>query len=151
MAMANDSEDFNTRVIREFRENDGQVGPPFEGAPMILVHHVGAKSGTERVTPLMWFDGGSGRYVIVASKAGAPDNPAWYHNLKANPDITVEIGHGPEARTETHRVHADELAGDERASIWKGITDAYQGFAEYDRKTQGVREIPLFRLTPQDA
>ncbi len=147
--MANDFEDFNTRVIREFRENDGQVGPPFEGAPMILVHHVGAKSGTERVTPLMWFDGGDDRYVIVASKAGAPDNPAWYHNLKANPDITVEIGHGPEARTETHQAHAEELTGEERETIWKGITSANEGFAGYDRKTEGIRTIPLFALTPK--
>ena len=146
--MANDFEDFNDRVIREFRENDGQVGPPFEGAPMILVHHKGAKSGTERVTPLMWFDDGSGRFVIVASKAGAPDNPAWYHNLKANPDITVEVGHGPSARTETHQVHAEELTGDERDGIWKDITSKNEGFAGYDRKTQGIRTIPLFALTP---
>ncbi|TCK21694.1 nitroreductase/quinone reductase family protein [Pseudonocardia endophytica] len=146
--MANDFDDFNNRVIGQFRDNDGQVGPPFEGATMILVHHIGAKSGTERITPLVWFDGGEGRYVIVASKAGMPDNPAWYHNLKANPDITVEIGHGKEATVETKKVHAEELTGDERARIWKGITDANEGFAEYDRKTQGIRTIPLFALTP---
>lgn len=147
--MANDFEDFNNRVIREFRDNDGQVGPPFEGATMILVRHLGAKSGTERITPLVWFDGGEGRYVIVASKAGAPDNPAWYHNLKANPDITVEVGHGPAATAETLRVRAEELTGDERERIWKDITSANEGFAEYDRKTEGIRTIPLFALTPQ--
>jgi len=146
--MANDSEDFNSRVIREFRENDGRVGPPFEGAPIVLVHHIGARSGTERVTPVMWFDGGGSRYVIVASKAGAPDNPAWYHNLKAHPDVTVEVGHGPDAYTETRRVHAEELTGEERDRVWAGITSANQGFAEYDRKTEGVRTIPLLALTP---
>ena len=123
--MANEFQEMNDRVIREFRENDGQVGPPFEGAPVVLFHHVGAKSGTERITPVVW-----------------------YHNLKANPDITVEIGHGPEARTETRQVHAEELTGDERERIWSGITKANEGFAEYDRKTQGIRTIPLFALTP---
>lgn len=118
---------------------------------MVLFHHIGAKSGTERITPIIWFDGGDGRYVIVASKAGAPDNPDRYHNLKANPDIAAEIGHGPEARTETRQVHAEELTGDERARIWKGITSANEGFAEYDRKTEGVRTIPLFALTPKAA
>lgn len=147
--MADDSEDFNTRVIREFRENHGQVGPPFEGATMILVHHVGARSGTDRVTPVLWFDGGEDRYVIVASKAGMPENPAWYHNVKATPDITVEIGHGPQARTETLQVHAEELTGEERERIWTGITSANEGFAGYDRKTKGIRTIPLFALTPR--
>lgn len=140
-----DMDDFNKKIIGEFRENEGKVGPPFEGATMILVHHIGAKSGTERITPLMWFADGD-RYVIVASKAGAPDNPAWYHNLVANPDITVEVGHGPEGRVETLNVHAEELTGAERERIWSGITAANAGFADYQKKVEGIRTIPLIAL-----
>ena len=84
-------DDFNAKVIEEFRANGGKVGGPFEGAPMILVHHFGAKSGTERVAPMVWFPDGD-RLLIVASKAGAPTNPDWYHNLKANPEVPVEVG-----------------------------------------------------------
>lgn len=138
-------EDFNNRVISEFRANDGKVGPPFEGATLVLVHHIGAKSGTERITPLVWFADGD-RYVIVASKAGAPDNPAWYHNLLAHPDSTVEVGHGPEGRVENLNVHAEELTGSERERIWTAITEANAGFAEYQKKVEGVRTIPLFAL-----
>ncbi|RZT87019.1 deazaflavin-dependent oxidoreductase (nitroreductase family) [Pseudonocardia sediminis] len=143
--MSNPFEEMNNRVISEFRENDGKVGPPFEGATMILVHHLGAKSGTERITPLVWFPDGD-RFVIVASKAGAPDNPAWYHNLVAHPDITVEVGHGPEGRTETLDVHAEELTGSERERIWSWITENNEGFADYQKKVEGVRTIPLFAL-----
>ena len=138
------AEDFNSRVIREFRENDGRVGEPFAGLPMILVHHIGARSGTERVTPLRWFADGD-RYVLVASKAGAPDNPAWYHNLKANPEVVVEIGDG-QGNVETRRVHASELPGAERDRIWTWIKENNGGFAEYERATD--RTIPLVALTP---
>lgn len=138
--------DFNTRVIEEFRANDGRVGPPFEGATMILVHHLGARSGTERISPLRWFPDGD-RYVIVASAAGAPKHPDWYHNLLAHPDVVVEVGHGPQARVETHEVHVEELTGAERERIWADITGSNPGFAEYDRKVEGIRTIPLLALT----
>ena len=111
------AEDFNTRVIREFRENDGRVGEPFTGLPMILVHHVGAKSGAERIAPLRWFADGD-RWVVVASAAGAPRHPAWFHNLMANPDVTAEIADGKENNG---------------------------GFADYERRTD--RTIPLVGLT----
>ena len=140
-----DFEDVNNRVIGEFRDNDGKVGPPFEGASLVLVHHLGARSGTERITPLVWFADGD-RYVIVASKAGAPDNPAWYHNLRAHPDVTVEVGHGPEGWVDKLDVHAEELTGAERERIWATITEANAGFADYQRKVEGVRTIPLFAL-----
>ncbi len=140
-----DFEDVNNRVIGEFRDNDGKVGPPFEGADLVLVHHLGARSGTERITPLVWFADGD-RYVIVASKAGAPDNPAWYHNLRAHPDVTVEVGHGPEGWVDKLDVHAEELTGAERERIWATITEANAGFADYQRKVEGVRTIPLFAL-----
>lgn len=130
--------DFNTRVITEFRENGGKVGPPFEGAPLVLLHSVGAKSGEQRISPLMSFPDDEG-WVIVASKAGAPTNPAWYHNLIANPETTVEFG------TETYEVTASVIPDEERATLWAEITANNPGFAEYEAKTE--RTIPLVRLT----
>lgn len=138
------AEDFNSRVIREFRENDGKVGEPFTGLPMILVHHVGARSGAERIAPLRWFADGD-RRVVVASAAGAPKNPAWYHNLMANPDVVVEVSDG-DGHVETARVHAEELTGDERDRIWTRITENEGGFADYQRRVEGIRTIPLVAL-----
>src|ERR1700679_1798574 len=83
--------DFNQQVITEFRENDGKVGGMFDGKAMILVHHVGAKSGEARIAPLVYLPDGD-RFVVFASKGGAPENPGWYHNLKANPETAVEVG-----------------------------------------------------------
>lgn len=139
------AEDFNTRVIREFRENQGRVGEPFTGLPMILLHHVGARSGTERITPLRWFADGD-RYVVVASKGGAPENPAWYHNLKANPDTVAEVADG-RGGVETLRVQAGELPDGDRERVWTWIKENNGGFADYER-TAG-RTIPLVGLTPR--
>ena len=86
-----DFNEFNRKIIAEFRENGGVVGPPFEGAPMILVNHRGAKSGKAYTSPLVYTRDGD-NYVIIASKGGAPEDPQWFHNLVANPDITVEVG-----------------------------------------------------------
>ncbi|MCE0768425.1 nitroreductase family deazaflavin-dependent oxidoreductase [Pseudonocardia kujensis] len=138
-------EDFNSRVIREFKENDGKVGPPFEGAPMILVHHVGAKSGQVRTSPLVYFED-DGRYLIVASAAGAPSHPAWYHNLKANPRISVDLGTPEGVRELT--VEAEELTGPERDRKWEEIKAAAPGFGDYEKKTDGIRTIPIFALKP---
>jgi len=138
-------EDFNARVIREFKENDGKVGPPFEGAPMILLHHVGAKSGTVRTSPLVYFEDGD-RYLVVASAAGAPSHPAWYHNLKAHPRISVDLATAEGVRELT--VEASELTGDERDTVWERIKAAAPGFGDYEKKTEGVRTIPVFALTP---
>jgi deazaflavin-dependent oxidoreductase (nitroreductase family) len=131
--------DWNDKIIAEFRANEGRVGGPFEGAPMILIHHLGAKSGTERVTPLRSFPEPDGRFVIIASKAGAPTNPDWYHNLKAHPVIDVEVG------TETFPVVASEVDGAERDEIWSRIVADSPGFGEYQEKT--TRTIPVFMLT----
>src|SRR5438876_2946951 len=84
--------DYNIKIIEEFRANGGRVGGPWAGATLILIHHLGAKSGTERVTPVGYFPQGEGRYAIVASNGGSPAHPAWYHNLKAHSKITVEVG-----------------------------------------------------------
>jgi deazaflavin-dependent oxidoreductase (nitroreductase family) len=131
--------DWNQKIIEEFRANAGRVGGPFEGAPMILVHHIGARTGTERVAPLVYFPEDDGTMVIVASKGGAPTNPDWYHNLLANPKVDVEVG------TETFPVRATELTPEERAPVWERIVAERPGFGEYQVKAGG-RTIPVFRL-----
>ena len=131
--------DFNTPIIDEFRANGGKLGGNFEGAPMLLLHSTGAKSGKERVNPMMYQAVGDD-YAVFASKAGAPTNPDWFHNLVAHPDATVEIG------TETKSVRARVAAGDERTRIWETQKERYPGFAEYERNTD--REIPVVVLEP---
>jgi deazaflavin-dependent oxidoreductase (nitroreductase family) len=140
MTTPNDPDDWNQKIIAEFRANEGRVDGPFEGAPMILIHHIGAKSGTERVTPLVRFPQDDGRIVIIASKAGAPTNPDWYHNLKANPTLDVEVG------TETFPVTVTEAEGSERDELWSRVVAASPGFGEYQEKT--TRKIPVLVLTP---
>ena len=130
--------DWNQKVIEEFRANAGKVGGYFEGAPMILIHHVGARSGTERVSPLVYLPDGDDM-VIAATKGGAPTNPAWYHNLKAHPRILAEVG------TETLPVEATEVTGEERDDFWRRLVEMRPGFAEYETKT--TRVFPMFRLT----
>jgi deazaflavin-dependent oxidoreductase (nitroreductase family) len=130
--------DWNTNVIDEFHANEGRVGGYFAGAPMILIHHVGAKSGTVRINPLVFFKQPDGSMLIVASKGGAPTNPDWYHNLKANPRFEVEVG------TETFTVEAEELSPEERAKVWPQIVSERPGFGDYEQKT--ARVMPVFRL-----
>ena len=134
-----DMNDFNQQIIEEFRANGGKVGGPFEGAPMVLVHHKGAKSGTERVNPLMYQDLGDGSIAVFASKGGAPTNPDWYYNLSANPDTTIEIG------TETRAAKARVAGEEERQRIWDAQKAAYPQFAEYEN-TAGGRTIPVVIL-----
>jgi deazaflavin-dependent oxidoreductase (nitroreductase family) len=131
--------DFNEKIIEEFRANGGRVGGMFEGMPMILIHHIGAKSGVERVVPLAHFPEDDGSTVIVASNGGAPTHPAWFHNLKANPKIDVEVG------TERYTAVAEELPRPERDEVWKRVVVENPGFGDYERKTDRV--IPLVRLT----
>src|ERR1700751_2197100 len=102
--------DFNAQIIDEFRTNAGRVGGMFEGTPLLLLHHTGAKSGTERVNPLAYF-ADDGRYVVFASKGGAPTNPQWYWNLKAHPDVSLEVGN------ETLDATASEATGEEGARM----------------------------------
>ncbi len=127
--------DFNTQIINEFRQNAGKVGGPFEGAPMLLLHTTGAKSGAERVNPVVYQPLADGAMAVFASKGGAPTNPDWYHNLVAHPDVTVEVG------TETVTATARVAQGEERDRIWTKQKQAAPGFAEYERKT--AREIPV--------
>lgn len=133
-----DFNDFNRKVIAEFRANGGKVGPPFEGAPMILVTHRGAKSGKEYTTPLVYSADGD-RYVIIASKAGAPDDPQWYRNMVTHPDVTVEIG------SESFAAVASVAEGEERTRLYRAQAALMPNFDEYEQKT--TRTIPVVVLT----
>jgi len=130
-----DRRDWNARIIEEFRANEGRVGGPFEGASLLLLHHRGAKTGTERVNPLAYQDLGDAKVAVFASKGGAPTNPDWYHNVQANPDVMVEIG------TKTHRGRARVAGGEERDRIWERQKQLMSGFADYERNTS--RQIPV--------
>lgn len=129
--------DWNDKVIAEFRANQGRVGGQFEGAPLLLLHSTGAKSGQERVHPMMYQAVGDG-FAVFASKAGADTNPDWYHNLRAHPQARIEVG------TETLDVTARVLDAEERAPIWEKQKARYPGFADYETKTDRV--IPVVML-----
>ena len=129
--------DFNKQVIEEFRANDGKVGGPFEGAPLLLLHTTGAKSGLARLNPLMYLPDGE-RHVIIASKAGAPDNPDWYYNVVANPEVSVEVG---SEKFEAVATVADEP---ERTELYDKMAASFSAFAEYEEKTS--RTIPVIIL-----
>jgi deazaflavin-dependent oxidoreductase (nitroreductase family) len=129
--------DFNEQIINEFRANAGKVGGPFEGAPMTLLTTTGAKSGKKRTTPLVYLADGDRMYVI-ASMGGAPTNPAWYHNLVADPRVTVEQG------TDTYEADAVVLQGEERDRVFAAQVAVMPGFGEYQAKT--TRVIPVIEL-----
>src|SRR6202022_3719687 len=120
--------DWNTSIIKEFRTNEGKVGGFFEGKPVLLLHHAGAKSGTERVNPLMYRKEGD-NYVVFASKGGAPRNPDWFHNLKANPICSIEVG------TDAVDVTARVATPEERDAIYARQAKEYPQFAEYAQQT----------------
>jgi deazaflavin-dependent oxidoreductase (nitroreductase family) len=138
--MSTSPADFNAQVIEEFHANEGHVGGMFEGMPILLLHHTGAKSGTSRINPLAYQSDG-GRYVIFASKGGAPTNPDWYHNLKADPNVTIEVG------SDTIEVLASEASGEERERLYSAQAERVPQFAEYEKSTGG-RVIPVIVLTP---
>jgi len=128
---------WNDAIIEEFRANDGRVGGRFEGASMILVHHIGAKSGIERVSPLVYLRDGDDM-VVAATKGGSPTHPDWYYNLRAHHRVTVEVG------SETFEVDAVETSGADRDELWRRLVEARPGFASYESKT--TRVFPMFRL-----
>jgi deazaflavin-dependent oxidoreductase (nitroreductase family) len=132
-----DWNEWNREVIEEFRANEGRVGGRFEGAPMVLLHTTGAKSGRERVNPLMYLPDGD-RIVVFASKGGAPGNPDWYHNLLANPAVTVEVG------TETRPATARVVGRAERDTLYAEQAKLYPQFGEYEKLT--TRTIPVVVL-----
>lgn len=137
-----DGEDWNTKIINEFRANGGKVGGNFEGAPLVLLHHLGRKSGKQNVTPTMYLpdEQDPSTIYVFASKAGAPSNPAWYYNLTAAGRTTVEVG------TETYDVSVTEVTGEDRDRIYAEQARRYPGFGEYEEKTAGIRVIPVLAL-----
>ena len=134
----NDVKDWNKKVIEEFRANDGKVGGPFVNLTLLLLHTTGAKSGLPRENPVAYLADG-GRLVIIASKAGAPTNPAWYYNLVDNPEVSVEVG------TEQFQALATITQEPERTELFEKMITLHPGFAEYSRKT--TRIIPVVTLT----
>jgi deazaflavin-dependent oxidoreductase (nitroreductase family) len=140
--MSTSPADFNAKIIEEFHANEGRVGGVFEGMPLLLLHHTGAKSGKSRVNPLA-YQADDGRYVIFASKAGAPTNPDWYHNLKAQPNAKIEVG------TDTIDVVASEASGEERERLFRTQAERVPQFADYEQKAERV--IPVIVLTPAKA
>ena len=138
-----DPNDWNAKTIAEFRANEGRVGGVFEGAPITLVHHRGRKSGREYVTPMMYHphDTEADIIYVFATMGGAPTNPDWYRNLTAAGDGSVERG------IETYDVTVRDVSGAERDDIYAEQARRYPGFAEYERKTAGIRIIPVLELT----
>lgn len=132
--------DFNAQIIEEFRSHSGKVGGAFEGAPLLLLITTGAKSGQQRVNPMMYLEGENGVRYVFASKAGAPTSPDWYHNLVANPRVTVEVGDG------SYEATAVPLEGQERDEVYAVQAGRYPGFQEYQEKTDRV--IPVVALHP---
>ncbi len=131
--------DWNAGIIEEFRANNGIVGGMFEGKPVLLLHHVGAKTGTERVNPLMFREEGA-TIFLFASKAGADSHPDWYYNLKANPAVNVEVG------TDRRAMTASEIDGAARDRVYAAQAANFPQFAEYQAGTERI--IPVFALTP---
>ena len=139
--MSTSRAEFNQQIIDEFRANEGRVGGMFEGMPLLLLHHKGARSGTDRVNPLAYLTDDR-RFVVFASKGGAPTNPDWYWNLKANPDVTIEVGNDEIEAT------ASEAAGEQRERLFRAQADRFPQFDDYVRKAAG-RTIPVIVLTPR--
>ena len=137
------ADNWNDKTITEFRANEGRVGGYFEGAPVVLVHHRGRKSGRDYVAPTMYLRDDNDPYTIYvfATKGGAPTNPDWYYNLIAAGEGTLERG------TETYPVIVQELTGTERDRVYDEQARRYPGFADYARKTAGVRTIPVLALS----
>jgi deazaflavin-dependent oxidoreductase (nitroreductase family) len=136
------ADDYNATIIEEFRAHRGRVGGPWAGTPMILIHHIGARSGIERVSPLGCFPMADGRFVIAASNGGSPTHPDWYYNLKANPKIKAEVG------AQTFTVLAEELDDTARAGLWPTLVAEAPSLGGFQAAT--TRQIPVFMLTRQD-
>jgi len=130
--------DWNKKTIDEFRANGGKVGGPFEGRTLLLLHTIGAKSKQERINPVAYVKDGD-RWIVIASKGGAPTNPSWYYNIVANPNLTIEVG------TEKYKVRAVVAEEPERTRLYNKMVEMMPGFDDYRKKT--TRKIPVFVLT----
>jgi deazaflavin-dependent oxidoreductase (nitroreductase family) len=136
------TDDYNTKIIEEFRANGGRVGGPWADITLILIHHTGARSGVDRVSPLAYSLQEDSRFAIWAANGGSPIHSNWYYNLKANPRIKAEVG------TQTFAVLAEELDDTARAELWPKLVAQYPQLDEAQAKT--TRQIPVFMLTRQD-
>jgi deazaflavin-dependent oxidoreductase (nitroreductase family) len=139
---AGGASDYNTTIIKEFRANQGHVAGPWAGITLILIHHIGARSGIERVTPLACSPQGEGRFAIWAANGGSPTHPTSYYNLKSHPEITAEAG------AQAFTVVAQELDGTARAELWPKLVSVYPQLAGAQART--TRQFPVFMLTRQD-
>lgn len=138
-----DFHDWNQQIIAEFRANGGKVGGQFEGAPVVLMHGVGRKTGKETIHPVMYLadEQDPATIYVFASKGGAPTHPDWYYNLTDAGRVTVEVG------TETYEAAVRDVTGEERDRIYAEQASRYPGFGEYETKTAGIRTIPVLALT----
>ncbi len=136
-----DHDDFNQKLVEEFRENSGKVGGMFASTPLLILTTKGAKSGEPRVHPLAYSTDGD-RYVVIASKGGAPTNPQWYHNVVANPDVTVEIGN------EKFEAKASVAEGEERQRLFDNQAAIMPGFADYQRNTTRILPVIVLERAP---
>ena len=139
--MAETPAEYNAKIIAEFRGNEGRVGGPWEDIPLLLLYHTGARSATEHVNPVAYLHDDS-RYFIWAANGGAPQHPAWYHNLKAHPVTRIEVGN------ETVNVVAEEMTGPQRDQLFARATDRYPQLADVAQKTDRVIPIVVLRPTP---
>jgi deazaflavin-dependent oxidoreductase (nitroreductase family) len=139
MLRINERNEANQSIIDEFRENEGKVGGRFAGRTLLLLHTKGARSGQERINPVAYVRD-NGRYVVIASKGGAPTNPDWYYNILANPLVAVEVG------TDQFQARATVAKEPERTRLYNKMVEMMPGFDDYRRKT--TREIPVIVLTP---
>jgi deazaflavin-dependent oxidoreductase (nitroreductase family) len=137
-----DQAEFNAQVVEEFRATGGHVRGELADFALMLVHHIGARSGVERVMPLIYFTGSNGVLMIIASNGGSSTHPAWYYNLKAHPRVTVELG------AERFRVVAQELNSEARSLVWPTIVEQSPAAGEFQRTM--TRVIPVFVLTRED-
>jgi deazaflavin-dependent oxidoreductase (nitroreductase family) len=142
MTDAGGTSDYNSEIIKEFRANQGRVGGPWAGITLVLIHHVGARSGIERVTPVAYHPQPGGRFAIWAANGGSPTHPNWYYNLRAHATITVEVG------AEAFTVVAQELDDAARRKLWPELVSAYPQLGDVQGTT--ARQFPLFLLTRQD-
>lgn len=134
--------DFNAEIVKEFRANQGRVGGQFADVTIILLHHTGARTGEERISPVGCSIQGDGQYAVIASNGGSRRNPGWYHNLKANPKITAELG------TETFTVLVEEVDGEAYTELWHTLSEEFPDITTFATRT--ARRIPLLLLTRQN-
>jgi deazaflavin-dependent oxidoreductase (nitroreductase family) len=133
--------EWNRKMVEEFRANGGKPGGPFAGSPLLLLHTIGARTGEERINPLMYQDLMNGKVAVFATANGAPTHPDWYYNLVVNPNVSAEIG------SESRRFRASTALGEEREEVWSRQKLRFPSFADFEEMT--IRQIPVVILEPK--